>query len=297
MIDIKQLYRTFTAKNINLQFIYCNIAVFLFISFAALVHWLFQLTSAPLTNSFMLYSNVGHFLQKPWGIFTYMFLHEQLSHLFFNMICLYGFGQLFLLFFSSKHYRGVYIWGGLLGGLLYLLVYNLFPAMANQGDIPLLGASASILALITAVAYREPNYQVQLFLLGRWPLKYIAIGFVVLDLLLMPSSNTGGHVAHLGGAIAGLLFTYGLNKGVDLTAWITTPLQRLINWVETIFSKERKRPKMKVHYGSRERDYQYKAEQKRDTAKIDTILDKLKKSGYESLTAAEKKALFDASKK
>ena len=155
------------------------------------------------------------------------------------------------------------------------------------------------LAIVAATAYREPNYRVQLFLFGAIRLKYLALVVIGIDVLSITSSNAGGHIAHLGGALAGLWFAASLSKGADLTAWINWLLDAFIS----LFQKKtwKHKPKMKVHYGggttSREKDYDYNAHKKAQSDEIDRILDKLKKSGYDSLTTEEKKSLFDASKR
>ena len=143
-------------------------------------------------------------------------------------------------------------------------------------------------------AYREPDYPIRLFLFGTVRLKYLALVVIVTDLLFITSSNAGGHIAHLGGALAGLWFAASLSKGADITAWINKSLDA----VTALFSFKPRKPKMKVHYGTeRQKDYNYNARKKAQSDEIDRILDKLKKSGYESLTTEEKKSLFDASKR
>jgi hypothetical protein len=131
--------------------------------------------------------------------------------------------------------------------------------------------------------------------IGTVRLKYVALFMVVTDLLFMTSGNAGGHIAHLGGALAGWWFASGLTRGHDATAWIN----RFIDWVASGFTVHRspKKPKMKVHYGDKAKDYEYNARKKQNSDEIDRILDKLRKSGYDSLTSDEKKSLFDASKK
>ena len=224
-----------------------------------------------------------------------MFMHAGFMHILFNMLWLYWFGALFLNFFSAKHLRGVYILGGICGGLLYIAAYHIFPyfhPMINYSFM--LGASASVLAIVAATAYREPNYPIHLFLFGTIRLKYLALIVIGTDLLFITSSNAGGHIAHLGGALAGLWFAASLSKGSDLTSCINKCLDALVS----IVSFKPRKPKMKVHYGtSKQKDYDYNARKKAQSDEIDRILDKLKKSGYESLTTEEKKSLFDASKR
>lgn len=224
-------------------------------------------------------------------------MHADFMHILFNMLWLYWFGSLFLYFFSGKHLRGLYLLGGICGGLLYMVSYNLFPYFRPVVEYStMVGASASVLAIVIATAYREPNYQIRLFLFGSVRLKYLALIVVVTDLLFITSGNAGGHIAHLGGALAGLWFAASLSKGKDITAWINA----LLDAIASLFSKKRwqRKPKMKVHYGAnRQKDYTYNATKKEQSDEIDRILDKLKQSGYESLTSEEKKRLFDASKK
>lgn len=141
-------------------------------------------------------------------------MHAGFLHILFNMLWLYWFGALFLYFFSGKHLRGLYIVGGICGGLLYMISYNVFPYFRPMTAYStMVGASASVLAIVVATAYREPNYPVRLLFFGNVRLKYLALIVVLTDLLFITSSNAGGHIAHLGGALAGLWFAASLNKG------------------------------------------------------------------------------------
>lgn len=150
-----------------------------------------------------------------------MFMHAGFLHILFNMLWLYWFGSLFLYFFSGKHLRGLYVLGGICGGLFYMIAYNIFPYFSQTLPFStLVGASASVLAIVAATAYREPNYRVQLFLFGAVRLKYLALIVIGTDLLFITSNNAGGHIAHLGGALAGLWFAASLSKGKDVTYWI-----------------------------------------------------------------------------
>jgi len=239
---------------------------------------------------------MSQFIVQPWSLFTYMFLHAGALHLLFNMLWLYWFGQLFLSFFSARHFRGLYVLGGLCGGLLYMLAYNTFPYFSTYiyGSY-LLGASASVLAVVVATAVRQPEYRVNFMFIGAVRLKYVALFMVVTDLLFVTSGNGGGHIAHLGGALAGWWFAWSLQKGHDVTQWIN----RIFDWLTGSIKLNRtpKKPKMKVERGGKAADYEYNARKKQQSDEIDRILDKLKKSGYASLTTEEKKSLFDASKR
>lgn len=290
--DLKEKFRRGT---ICLQLIYINVAVFLLVTVCGVFLQLFNLSLGEWLVWLQLPASFSRFIIQPWTLLTYMFMHAGIMHILFNMLWLYWFGRLFLQFFSAKHLRGVYLLGGICGGLLYMVAYNVFPYFQYmiEGSF-LLGASASVLAIVAATAYREPNYPIPLLFIGNIRLKYLALVVIGTDLLFLTSSNAGGHISHLGGALAGVWFAASLSKGTDITAWIN----RLLDGISGMFSRRPRKPKMKVHYGSnRQKDYEYNARKKSQSDEIDRILDKLKKSGYESLTADEKKSLFDASKR
>ena len=294
--DLKEAFRR---GNIFIRLIYINVAVFVAVMLINVFLQLFNVQIIGMLDSFALPASFGRFIVQPWSLITYMFIHADFLHILFNMLWLYWFGNLFLCFFSSKHLRGLYLLGGICGGLLYMVAYNVFPYFALSVPVStLVGASASILAIVAATAYREPNYPIQLFLFGTIRLKYLALIVIGSDLLFITSSNAGGHIAHLGGALAGLWFASSLSKGRDLTAWIN----RLTDAIFSLFQKKtwQRKPKMKIHYGAqsvREKDYDYNARRKAHSDEVDRILEKLKKSGYESLTTEEKKKLFEASKR
>ena len=291
---ITDLKNSFNRGNIYIQFIYINVGVFVLTSLLGILWMLFNRNGAFILQYLELPAWTVQFIKQPWSLFTYMFMHAGVLHLLFNMLWLYWFGQLFLSFFSAKHFRGVYILGGFCGGLLYMLAYNVFPYFSDSLYYSyLLGASASVLAIVVAVSVREPNYPVQFLFIGTVRLKYVALFMVVLDLLFMTSDNAGGHIAHLGGALAGWWFAAGLQSGHDATKWINL----VCDWFAGLRRPVKRKPKMKVHYGGRQADYEYYARKKEREAEIDRILDKLRKSGYNSLTDDEKKSLFDASKK
>lgn len=293
---ITDLKNDFRRGSISQQFIYINCGFFVVTSLVTIMGVLFNVDKYPWIEWLELPTWLPRFIKQPWSLLTYMFLHANILHLLFNMLWLYSFGQLFLMFFSARHFRGLYFLGGICGGLLYMLAYNVFPYFEPYlYDSYLLGASASVLAIVIATAVREPEYRVNLLLFGQIRLKYLALVVVVTDLLFITSNNAGGHIAHLGGALAGWWFATGLRKGTDTTKWINN----VIDWLQGGWKIKRtpKKPKMKVHYGGRTSDYEYNARKKEQDDEVDRILDKLKKSGYSSLTTEEKKRLFDASKR
>lgn len=294
---ITDLRNNFRRGSIHIRLAYLNVAVFVLVALTGIVLRLFNLPSPSLFQWFEVPASLPRLAAQPWSVLTYTFLHANIFHLLFNMLWLYWFGALFLRFFSAKHLRGLYLLSGICGALLYVAAYNLFPYFRPlAGYSFLLGASASVLGIVAAAAYREPNYPIQLLFLGTVRLKYLALIVIGTDVLLITAENAGGHIAHLGGAIAGLWFAARLSKGTDLTRWINRAADR----VESLFSPRPRKPKMKVHYNAnadRQKDYDYNARKKAQNDEIDRILDKLKKSGYESLTTDEKKTLFDASQR
>ncbi len=292
LTDLKESFRK---GNIYIQLIYINVGVFIVTTLTQVLLQLFNHSPGGFTEWIELPASFTRFILQPWSLISYMFIHAGLLHILFNMLWLYWFGSLFLTFFSAKHLRGVYILGGVFGGALYMIAYNVFPYFRPLVEYSfMLGASASVLAIVAATAYREPNYPIRLFLLGTIRLKYLALIVIGADLLFVTSDNAGGHIAHLGGAIAGLCFAAGLQRGWDFTSWIN----KILDGGISLFSFSHRKPKMKVHYNNeREKEYNYNAQKKAQSEEIDRILDKLKKSGYESLTTEEKKSLFDASKR
>ena len=292
---ISDLKSRFHRGDINLQLIYINVGVFVVTTLVSVFLRLFNIGGASWMNFMTLPASIPEFLKQPWSLLSYMFLHADPLHLLFNMLWLYWFGQLFLSFFSARHFRGLYLLGGICGGLFYMLALNVFPYFTPYIYIStLLGASASVLAIVVATAVREPEYRVNFMFVGTVRLKYVALFMVVTDLLFVTSGNGGGHIAHLGGALAGWWFAWSLRKGKDVTKWING----VLDGCSGVWSKlSSKKPKMKVSKGGRAADYDYNARKKQQSEEIDRILDKLKKSGYGSLTTEEKKRLFDASKK
>lgn len=293
---ITDLKNSFNKGNIYIQFIYINVGVFIVTSLLGILWMLFNRNGAFVLQYLELPAWTLQFVKQPWSLLTYMFMHAGILHLLFNMLWLYWFGQMFLSLFSAKHFRGLYLLGGICGGLLYMIAYNVFPYFSDSLYYSyLLGASASVLAIVVATAVRAPEYRVNFMFIGTVRLKYVALFMVVTDLLFMTSGNAGGHIAHLGGALAGWWFASGLSRGHDATSWINRCLDCFSEGLS--FRRQSKKTKMKVHYGDKAKDYDYNARKKQQSEEIDRILDKLKKSGYNSLTTEEKKSLFDASKK
>jgi len=298
--DIK---RFFMQKSALSNLILVNILIFLFINLVNLILFLFSLDQSFVqTNgvSRLVYwlslpADLSALLIKPWTLITYMFVQEGLLHLLFNMMVLYIGGQIFINYLSSKMLVTTYFLGGLSGALLYILSFNLFPAFnLNVGNAILLGSSASVLAIFAASATQAPNLKLQLFLFGRIPLKYIALIIIVLDVLNIQNGNAGGHIGHLGGVLYGFLFVYYLKKGRNIGSFFDKlNFPSVFNW----FKKPKQRFKNVYNNPKPTDDADYLRKKAEEQASIDEILEKIKKSGYESLSAKEKAQLFDASNK
>ena len=289
---ITNLKRSFQAGSILKKLIFINIAVFILIRLLGILLLLFNLQDFPILLYLQLPASPMALLSRPWTLFTYMFTHFEFLHILFNMLWLYWFGELFLQVFNERQLGGLYVLGGLAGALLFVVSYSLFPYFQEVASFSfLMGASASVMAIVFAISFYRKEIEINLLLLGRIKLIYLALFTFVIDLLAMTSDNAGGHIAHIGGALFGIWFASRYAQGKDLTA----PINRLI---DKLVNLGKRKPKMSVTYGGRSnKDWEYNARKQQQAANIDAILDKLKRSGYGSLSADEKKQLFDASKK
>lgn len=296
---LKQL---FFGKNILSRLILINTVVYLLVTVVKLFSWLFGIHPAGVVPlSFVgewmaLPSNLSVLAVRPWTVFTYMFLHEGFWHLFFNMIILYFGSVIFLEYLSQKKLLWTYLSGGLAGALFFVLAFNIFPVFDNVKQMAVaLGASASVLAIIIAIATYIPDYRVNLFLLGRIKLKYLAIIFVALDILSIQSNNPGGHIAHLGGALWGFVYALSLKKGTDFYGFLYNIRLPRFDFLKT--EKYRKFDTTRPDSGRPLNDEEYNKRRAASQEEIDHILDKIAKSGYASLSKAEKELLFKSSHK
>ena len=268
-----------------------NVGIWIMVAFANLFLWLYK---SPGTNLLVRWLSVPadwtELIRRPWTVVTYMFLHERFWHLFFNVWMLWFGGMIFTRFLSQKQLALTYGLGGLVGALFFVLAYNLFPVFETVKNTAVaMGASASVLAILVAAATYKPDYGLNLLLFGQLKFKWLAIAFVVIDLLSISAENPGGHIAHLGGAVFGFVYGLILRKSLGQSS-----------------EPKRKRRKPKMEYTPYEEihdepqvprsDEEYnhqKAERERD---VDAILDKIAKDGYASLTAEEKEFLFKNSR-
>ncbi len=285
------LKNRFRSGSILVKLLYINIGLFLIIRLGSILLQLFNIDGIFVFQYLQMPSSPELLLYRPWTLVTYMFTHFGFLHLLFNMLWLYWFGGLFLNFFNERQLGGLYVLGGIAGGLLFLLFYNIFPFFHPASSISfLMGASASVMAIVFAVSFYRKNLEINLLLIGRIKLIYLAVFTFLIDLLAITSENAGGHIAHIGGALFGILFALQITRGKDITSFMNSILDRIANI-------GKRKPKMKVTYHKRENDYEYNSRKQAENAEVDAILDKLKRSGYESLSSTEKKKLFDASKK
>ena len=299
-----ELKRRFNAGSIAAKYIYINVGVFIIIRLLIIFMQLF-LKETPLIMYLGTPSSPELLIRRPWTIITYMFVHFDFLHILLNMLWLYWFGKIFLQFFTGRQLGGLYVLGGIAGALLYLIAYNVFPYLKQFPSSSFLaGASASIMANVFAISFYQKNYTINLLLIGQVKLIYLAIGVFLLDVIAITSDNAGGHIAHIGGAALGVLFAAQYQKGKDITRFMNRMIDRFVNLFthkptfktyrsDHAFSKSKKNGS----HSRPETDDEYIRRKNAEKQMIDEILDKLKHSGYNSLSADEKKKLFEASRK
>ena len=282
--DLKAQYRT---GGIEMQLIFWNIGL-------AIIYFLIEAFSSRAIGYvnywLLLSSSPSELLFKPWTLLTYAFFHGGVMHLIFNLIMLNFAARLFLTFFTAKQFLGLYILGAIFSGFIFVLTYFLFQ---NMGV--LIGASGAIMAVLIASATYAPLYQIRLMFIGNVKLWHIAAVFLILDLIQMPASNMGGHIAHLGGAFFGFLFIKLLQKGTDLSLFVT----KIISFFVNIFKPKKGTPFKKVHRNPTQPQPKTASRivvKDKTQQQIDEILDKISQSGYDSLTKDEKEFLFRAGK-
>ena len=295
---IEEIKQSFSRGNYLTRLIYINAGVFLAVKILSVI---FTYVLG-ISNIWITYLELPAFFQtlirQPWSIITYMFMHHDFIHLIFNLLTLYWFGKIFTDYFSQKQLVGLYFLGGIGGAIFYILAYNFIPNLNSHIFLSyLIGASASVMAIIFALVRYIPDEEVNLALIGPVKLKYLGIAMLVLDVIGTTSINAGGSIAHIGGALIGFLFAHLiLNSRKD----ITEPINKVISWVNNLF-KQNKKPKFTVHRNTSKTDEEWNVEnhnrRRENNEEIDRILEKIKKTGYANLSDEEKKKLFDLSNK
>jgi len=280
----KLTYR-FQQLNQAEKLILVNVACFVLPLFLRTFFYLFSIPSGVFVGWFELSADWGDLIFKPWTILTYSFLHSGFFHLFWNMYLLYFTSRLFLNVFPARTFFNVYFLGVIFGGVTFLISYSIFPAFQNSSPI-MVGASAGVMAIFIFIATYSPELEVRLIFFNI-KLRYLAIAFVLLDVIQIPYGNAGGHLAHLGGAALGYFYVMRLNQGTDIGLAFEALSNRFLN----LFKK---RSNLKKIYKSKSTSAPKKKEfnEDLDQQKIDAILDKISKSGYDSLSQKEKDFLF-----
>ena len=292
-----KLRQRFGASTMLMKLIYINIAVFLVLRIIGIGYFVAGSGDMEFLRYVEVPSLPAVLLARPWTIITYMFAQYDFLHILFNMLWLYWFGVIFVEFFSAKQLCGLYVIGGIAGAMLYILAYNLLPPFSGQAS-SLIGSSAAVIAIVIGISLYAPDYKLNLLFIGAVSLKWIAIVTIGIDLLSIDSANAGGHIAHLGGALVGILFALSIKRGRD----ITRPVNMVLNLFATMLDRKPRfdRPvtgRRAYHYAPQAKPGGKTAMSSEDEAILDKILDKIKQSGYTSLTEDEKKRLFEVSRK
>ncbi|MNK27906.1 Rhomboid protease GlpG [compost metagenome] len=266
--------RVFKSGNPAMLYIGINVIVFLLAGVGSL--FLAKGLGDELIHQYLAFpADIAKWPTRFYTLVTYAFLHKGLFHILFNLLWLYWMGNLFLDFLKPRQFQVVYWGGAIVGALAFALIYNISPQLNAEGAT-LIGASAAVMAVFSAVATLVPNYSIRLLLFGDVRLKYLLLVYILIDIVgTSPGSgNIGGNLAHLGGALFGFVYIKLLQNGTDLSSFLI------------------KKPKLKVVKNNAPK----KKTEVSNQAEIDAILDKISKSGYDQLTTQEKQILFDASK-
>lgn len=277
--DLK--YKVFQSGNPLFFYIGINIILFVIVAVLGVLTWLGGNGDilSPLIREYVgLPANLSKLPERFYTIFTYMFFHDGILHILFNMLGLFWFGNIFMNFLKSRQFHFVYLAGGLFGGLFAVAVLNIFPVYAGGlAGVTIIGASAAVMAIIFAAATLVPDYTIMLLFFGEVKIKWIAIIYFFLDFISIGSVNAGGSLAHIGGALLGFVYIKRLQNGSDWSKLFERkPKLKVVRNEKPI-----KKPEFKGGVSQQE---------------IDAILDKISTSGYDKLTATEKEKLFKASK-
>ncbi len=278
------------------RLILINVTVFLVLHLVDLPFWLANAQAPDLVRWLKSTSDLGTLLYTPWTVVTYMFTHWDLMHIFFNLLVLWFAGRMFEDLLGPRRLLGNYLLGGIAGFALYLISYNFFPVFARFSEgSTILGASAAVMGVFIGIAAYRPDMEVQLLLFGRIKLKWIALIYVVIDLIsIHQGGNSGGHIAHLGGALYGYMASTQLRKGNDWSLGFVNFLDKL----RAPFIRN-KGPKLRVEKkftrSTVMQDASFNESKRNKQARVDAILDKISRAGYDSLSKDEKDFLFKAS--
>jgi membrane associated rhomboid family serine protease len=288
--EIKLTFRN--GSNLT-RLIYINITVFVLLTIVAVIGFLLNDTfiSGKALDLFSVPASFNALILRPWTLITYMFTHKDIWHILFNMLWLYWFGRIFLEYLDGRKLVAVYLLGGICGALVYILSFNIFPVFTGiVADSVAIGASASVMAVVISIAAYVPDYTMNLLLLGRIKIKYMALAIFILTSILDFSVNSGGKLAHIGGAFFGYFYIMNLRHGHDIGKGIN----RIIDFFATLFKP---RKKLRVTHKKVPDEFEYNKIKAEHQKRINRILDKISKGGYDSLTREEKETLFKESQK
>jgi len=260
--------------NIVEKIILFNITLYLLPFVLKTVLFLFNIKGLSIVNWFTIDATLSEFILKPWSILTYGFIHGSFSHIFWNMLILYYFGNILKNIFGEKLILNLFSSGIVAGGLTYLISYNLFPVFKGVNSV-MIGASAGVMSVLFFLAAYDPQYRIRIIFFDI-KILYIALFLFFYDIIQIPLNNSGGHIAHIGGALWGYYYSVKYNNGSDL--------------VNLIFSYFKKNTNNKPSVKPKKDNKNF------DQNKIDEILDKISDSGYDSLTKSEKEYLFKVGK-
>ncbi len=283
-----EIKTSFKTGSLLTKLIYINLGVFLLIQIAIIFMRLFSSPEyiVDLITFLAVPTNLQELVTHPWTVITYMFTHKDFFHILFNILWLYWFGKIFLSYLSERQLLSNYLLGGLSGAALYIISYNLFPGLQAEAGVSLaLGASAAVMAIVISIAVLVPDYKIYVIFIGPVKIIYVALIGFALSSLIDFSVNTGGKIAHIGGAAYGYFFTLQYNKGKDITMGFS-------RFMYSVFSLFKRKKKMRVTHKKPVSDYEYNKQKAHVQEEIDRILDKISKKGYDSLTAQEKETLF-----
>lgn len=288
--DLKLQYKM---GSISIRLVFWNVLLYIVPEVVFAVIKLFKI-NVDYLNFVSVSTNLSDLVWKPWSIVSYSFFHSSPLHLIFNMLMLYYVGRLFITFFTQKQLLGVYLLGAIFSGIVFIASYAFLPALTTIST-QMIGASGSIMAILFATTSYQPFMDVRLFGVFKMKLWHIAFVLIFFDLIQLPLNNTGGHLAHIAGAVFGYIYISLLKRGTDLTSGINSFFDFLANLFNkkdrTKFRKVYVNPKKQVEKRESRIVTKDKAQQQ-----IDEILDKISKSGYDSLTKEEKEFLFNAGK-
>jgi membrane associated rhomboid family serine protease len=280
--DLKLQYKT---GGMVQKLIFWNIGFFLF---SLVFFYSFSVGQFQIPTWIALSSDIGTFIRTPWTLITFIFFHSGFLHLFFNLMVLHFSGRLFSTYFTDKQLLGVYVLGGVFSGITFVLSY-IFIGKSGL----LVGASGAIMAILIATATYAPFMLLRIPLIGIVKLWHVAFVILLVDLIQMPLDNTGGHLAHLGGALFGFIYIKLLQSGTD----VTKPFSAVLDGFANLFKPKKKTPFKKVHRNTTKKGINsFQGNKDVKQKQIDDILDKISKSGYDSLTKEEKEFLFKAGK-